>query len=371
MNILVFSWRDPKHPLAGGAEQVMHEHMQGWLAAGHFVTLFSSRFSGSKKSENLDGVEIMRYGNQLGTVFVAGFFWYLFGKHPKYDFVVDQFHGMPFFTPLYVRRPKLAILQEVAREVWFKNDLPFPANYLYGIVGYFLEPLIFRIYRNVQFMVGSNSARGDLVKMGVPGANITVVPHGVIVEKPKILQAKEKIKTVVYLGALAKDKGIEDALKVFSLLNGKGNFNFWVIGKGGEPYLTFLKKLCKNLGIDGKTKFWGYVSQKLKFSLLAKSHVMINPSVREGWGLVNIEANAMGVPVVAYQSPGLIDSVKNGESGLICSQNSAGEMADLVLNLLNDRSLYVKLQKGAVLWSKRFSWEQSKKRSLTLIDSIV
>jgi len=48
MNILVFSWRDPKHPLAGGAEQVMHEHMKGWVGAGHKVTLFTSHFSGGR-----------------------------------------------------------------------------------------------------------------------------------------------------------------------------------------------------------------------------------------------------------------------------------------------------------------------------------
>ena len=56
MNILVFSWRDPKHPLAGGAEQSMHEHMKGWMQAGHKVTLFSSKNNNSSKEEILDAI---------------------------------------------------------------------------------------------------------------------------------------------------------------------------------------------------------------------------------------------------------------------------------------------------------------------------
>ena len=53
MRILVFSWRDPKHPLAGGAEQVMHEHMKGWIEAGHKVTLFSSKLDVLKNEKSL------------------------------------------------------------------------------------------------------------------------------------------------------------------------------------------------------------------------------------------------------------------------------------------------------------------------------
>src|SRR5438105_1714009 len=97
--ILVLSWRDPRHPLAGGAEQVMHEHMKGWIAAGHTVTFFSSRFIGAKSEEDLDGVKIIRKGSQYLTCHIAAFFWYLFGKHEEFDLVVDEFHGWPFFTP--------------------------------------------------------------------------------------------------------------------------------------------------------------------------------------------------------------------------------------------------------------------------------
>jgi len=112
MRILVFSWRDPKHPLAGGAEQVMHEHMKGWIKAGHKVTLFSSKMGGLPEEEEMDGVHIVRHGYQYLGVQITGFFFYLKNKD-NFDFIVDQFHGLPFFTPLYVQKPKLAVIQDI------------------------------------------------------------------------------------------------------------------------------------------------------------------------------------------------------------------------------------------------------------------
>jgi len=369
MRILVFSWRDPKHPTAGGAEQVMHEHMQGWIKAGYKVTLFSSRVKGLPNEENLDGVEVVRKGDQYLGVKIAAFLFWLKNKE-NYDFVVDQFHGVPFFTPLYINKPKLAVLQEVAGKVWFLNEFPFPFNFLVGLFGFIIEPIVFLFYRCTPFMVGSNSAKIDLVKMGIPARNITVVPHGVIVYMPQPFPYKEKVKTIAFLGALAKDKGIEDALRSFSFLNRKDNFQFWVIGRGSPEYKDYLLSVCGKLGIVNKVKFWGFVDQEKKFELLARAHVLINPSIREGWGLVNIEANGVGTPVIAYKSSGLVDSVKDGQSGIICKANTPDFLAEEVMNLMNDENLYRKLQQGATVWGKKFSWQKSKQTSLKLINNI-
>ena len=370
MKILMLSWRDPKHPLAGGAEQVMHEHAKGWIKGGHSVTLFSSRFKGSSKEEVIDGVEILRGGskNFLG-VQIAAFFYYL-KNHSKYDFLVDMFHGYPFFTPLYSKKPKLAVIQETAREVWFLNPLFWPLNWIVGMIGFNTEPLVFQLYKSTQFMTGSQSAKVDVTRMGISQENITVVPHGVILKKLKKKVEKEKKFTLVYLGILSKDKGIEDALKCFSLLR-KNNFQFWVIGRPETPqYSETVKRVVEDLELNGKVKFWGYVSQTKKFELLAKAHLLINPSIREGWGLVNIEANAVGLPVVAYNSQGLVDSVKDGESGIIIQENTPEALAKNITDLRESKSKYQSLVEGSVNWSQKFSWKESGRMSLQLIEKI-
>lgn len=368
MNILVFSWRDPKHPLAGGAEQVMHEHMKGWIAAGHSVTLFSSHFKNGNRDEIIDGVNIIRRGIQYWGVHFLGALYYLFGKHEKYDLVIDQFHGIPFFTPLYVRVPKIAVLQEVAREVWLRNDLPSPFNKVIGIIGYWGEPFIFWFYKKVPFVVGSRSAGDDLRSMGIPEKNISIVPHGVIIDKSSKAYKKEKKKTVIFLGALARDKGIEDAIKTFSLLDKKGKYQFWIMGRCSPSYMKYLKKQVKLHAISDVT-FWGFVSQKKKFELLSRGHVLVNPSLLEGFGLVNIEANAMKTPVVGYTSRGLIDSINHEVSGVLCHPNTPQVLAHEIHKLLSSPKRYQALQKGALMWSKEFGWKKAKKQSLGIIES--
>lgn len=369
MNILALSWRDPKHPWAGGAEQVMHEHMKGWVKAGHKVTLFSSMFTGGKTTEELDGVFIVRKGKQYLGVHLAAFFYYQKNKE-QVDILVDQFHGIPFFTPLYSKKPKIAVLQEVAREIWFNNELPKPINWIVGIIGYLGEPIVFQFYRGTQFMTGSRSAKNDLIKYGINKEKITVIPHGVILNLPKKLPQKEKTKTVCFFGAHTKDKGVEDAIKAFVLLNKKNKFQFWLIGRGEQEYVKSLHNLVENFGITKNTIFWGFVDQKKKFKLLARAHIMLNPSIREGFGLVNIEANAVGTPVVSYKSQGLVDSVKQGESGLFVDKNTPEELARVTNSLLKNKSKYDKLSRTSKKWSKNFSWNQSRKLSLKLLQNL-
>src|SRR3989344_2889759 len=336
MNILIFSWRDPKHPLAGGAEQVMHEHMKGWVSCGNKVTLFSSRFKNSSKNENIDGIDITRGGYQYFGVQLSAVVFYLKNKK-EFDFVIDQFHGLPFFTPIFVKKPILAVIQETARQVWFLNPLPWPINWLVGIMGYFLEPLFFLLYKNTSFMTGSDSAKEDVIKMGIPSKNMTIVPHGVIISKPKPFPKKEDIFTITYLGILSKDKGIEDALRCFSFLNTKGDFRFWVIGRPEtKEYGEEIRRKVDAHNLKDKVSFFGFVSQEKKFELLARTHILINPSVHEGWGLVNIEANAMGTPVIGYSVSGNKDSIRDGVSGVLCIENTPENLAQNVAKILSD-----------------------------------
>lgn len=370
MNILIFSWRGPGHPNTGGAEFSTHEHAKAWVKAGHSVTLFTSFFEGSKREEFLDGVRIIRKGFDIFGVHILAFFWYFFGEHQKFDLVVDQFHGIPFFTPLYVKTCKLGFIHEVAKEVWWLNPWPKPFNLLPGIIGTLFESLIFKLlYRKIPFMTVSNSTKEDLVEWGIPPSKISIVHNGVSAVPVKT--EKDPKKTIMFLGALAKDKGIEDAVRTFALIErGKGPFQFWVVGWGNPDYVKKLKILCKKLGISTKVKFWGFVGNVEKFKLLSRAHVLLNPSVREGWGLVNIEANTMGTPVVGYRVPGVCDSVIDGKTGLLSVFGDHDALAKNALELLNNEALYSRISRASLNWSKQFTWAKSTEKSLRFIKSL-
>lgn len=371
MNILIFSWRGPRHPNAGGAEISTHEHAKGWVRGGFSVTLFTSYYPGAKRDEVIDGIRVIRRGKQVFGVQWEAFKWYIFESHSKFDLVVDQFHGIPFFTPLFVKIKKLAFIHEVTKEVWWMNPWPKPFNLIPSIIGSAFEPLVFKIfYHNIPFMTVSQSTKDDLIKWGIPKVKVTVVHNGINVAKLVKLPPKEKKKTAIFLGALSKDKGIENALKIFSLISRKENdWQFWVVGKSDSKYLSYLKNLAKNLGILNKITFFGFVTESKKFELLAKAHILVNPSIREGWGLVVIEAASVGTPTIAFNVPGLRDSVKNHDTGLLC-EGSVKEFADLVVELLNDQKKYQRMCKDAISWSRSFSWDKATKKSLGLIKTV-
>jgi glycosyltransferase involved in cell wall biosynthesis len=371
MKILIFSWRGPRHPQAGGAEIVVHEHAKAWVKAGHKVTLFTSSFNNAIDEGLIDGVKIIRQGNQSLQVHINAFIWYLFKRKEKFDLIIDNFHGIPFFTPLYTKTKKLAFIHEVAREVWAMNPWPKPFNLIPTLVGGIAEPFIFKFfYKKVPFLTVSNSTKTELKEIGIPEKNITVINNGVVIEKVKNIK-KEKVKTVIFLGALTKDKGIENALEVFKMIfREENNCNFWVVGKGEKEYTKKLINYANKNGLKNKIRFWGFVDNKKKFELLKRAHVLLNTSVREGWGLVVIEAAAMGTPTIAFDVPGLRDSIINDKTGIIIANNSPTSMAKSVIDLLNNKMQYKKLSKNAIDRSKEFSWNKSTSNSLKLIENL-
>lgn len=372
MNILILSWRGPKHPNAGGAEQVTLEHAKAWVKAGHNVYWFTSTFKDAKSGDLILKVKIIRNGRQFFDVQVRAFFWYVLGKHPKFDLVVDQFHGIPFFAPLYVRTKKLAFIHEVAKEVWKLNPWPKPFNLIPAIIGTLSEPLMFKIfYMNIPFLTVSESTKSDLIAWGIPEKNITVIHNGVKLDLPDPIPQKEDKKTAMFLGAISEDKGIFDVLRVFSEINKREkSWLFWVVGKSSPFYEEKLREWVKEHDVGNNFKYWGYVSEKKKFELLARAHVLINPSIREGWGLVNIEANAVGTPVVAYSVAGIKDSVINGKTGLLVEFGDYRSLAKNALKLVNNKKLYLKFQTNCTKWSGKFLWKKATKKSLRLIENL-
>lgn len=359
--ILILNWRDIKHPLAGGAEISTHEHAKRWLESGFDIIQFSSRVEGRTNEETIDGIKIIRRGSHY-TVHLFALFYFLKNLRNKIDLVVDEFHFIPFFTPLYTGTKIIAFIHETARELWFKNQ-PFPIN----ILGFLLEPFFFKLYKKVPFMTVSKSSKIDLIKLGIMEKKIHLIQNGVMVKISN--KSREKNPTILYLGRLAKDKGIEDALLAFhDIQKVFRDAALWIVGREEKKgYTKDLIKLAKKLKIDKSITFFNYVSDEKKFDLLKQAWVLVHPSVKEGWGLTVIEAATQGTPTVAYNALGLCDSIVDGKTGLLTSEMNSHSLAEKTLTLLNDKILYNKLSKNALLWSKKFNWKKSTTQSLKLI----
>ena len=165
------------------------------------------------------------------------------------------------------------------------------------------------------------------------------------------VEQKEFEPTIVFLGRLKKHKMPDHALRAFALIKKKlPHARMWVIGDG-----NMLEEL-KKMNIKDVV-FYGHIKDEVKYVLLRKAHLLLVPSVREGWGLVVTEANAMGTPVIAYDSPGLRDSVVDQKTGILVKDKSPQNLADAALNLLKNPGLLKTLSDNALTYSRQFSWD--------------
>ena len=366
MKVLVLNWRDPKHPLAGGAEISLLHHVSYWKEKGYDVTWFASGFDKAKKQEMIDGIKIVRSGSHF-TVSLHFFFRWLRGEFRDTDIIVDCFHFFPFFTPLYIKdKPIIALINEIAGNVWFDN-LMYPLAF----IGFKIEPYVIRLYRKIYFITGSKSAAEDLQSVGVNKKKIAVINHGFNPLTVTKKWPKEKNKTVLFLGRLAKDKGIEDALLMLELLIRDDNtIQLWVVGKfESKNYEKRLKKLINEFKVKKNCTFFGYVDEEKKAELLQRAWLMAHPSAREGWGLNVIEANSVGTPVVGYSVQGLRDSIIHNKTGLLVEPDAIS-LADGVEKVLEDKKLLKNYSIEAKKWSNTFSWEKSGYESYKYINTV-
>ncbi len=366
MRILWLNWRDIKNPAAGGAELVTHEVAKRWVEAGHSVTLFCASFPGALGEELSDGVQIIRRGRQYSVHFHA---WRYYSRLQRdcYDIVVDEINTIPFFTPLYAHGKHLAFFHQLAREVW-RFEAPFPLNYL----GYILEPWYLRLYRGTPTVAVSESTRQDLLDLGFQ--RVYLVEDGVDVTPLVDLPAqdqKEENPTVIYVGRLVPSKRVIDIVEAIAQVRAHiPNVQLWLVGDGTRAYVRRLKKLVSDYGLKNSVRFWGKVSHEQKVQLLTRAHTLALTSVREGWGLVVIEANAVGTPAIVYNVHGLRDSVRHGQTGLVCKAETPRELAASLRTILTWDELRTTLSRGALDWSRCFNWGKNAAEFLSVVNQI-
>ena len=138
----------------------------------------------------------------------------------------------------------------------------------------------------------------------------------------------------------------------------------WVIGDG--YMLSELKKLGNRV-----IKFFGHVENRVKYQLLSRAHLTLVPSVREGWGLVVTESNAMGTPVVAYDVNGLRDSVLDGTNGVLVKGNDPESLARYTVKILTDKDMLNRLSVNALGYSRQFSWDKTFEYFSSQIDDML
>ncbi|MST31741.1 glycosyltransferase [Acidimicrobiaceae bacterium USS-CC1] len=306
MRILILSWRDLRHPHAGGSEVYTQNLARHWTAGGHQVTFFCSEAPGAAADETHDGYQIVRRGKRL-SVYREARRWYREHGRGRFDVVLDVINTRPFLAVRWVDdAPVVALAHQVCREVW-RYEMPLPL----ALVGrYWLEPRWLAAYRDTLTITVSESSRESLEDYGL--TRLEVVPEGVdgdLSTRGRV--AKEPVPTLIWVGRLSANKRPGHAVEAFRLLRRRvPDARLWMVGDG--PLRASLERDAP----DG-VGFFGRVDQDTKQDLMARAHLLVATSVREGWGLIVSEAALVGTPTVAYDVAGLRDSV-TAAGGWLC-----------------------------------------------------
>ncbi len=349
MKILWLNWRCWFNPAMGGAEVFTYEVAKRWVACGHEVTLFTSKFPGCKNEETVDGIKIIRAGGRFTVYRQAKRFYSKRFCKEDFDVIIDEINTQPFFAQKFAKNKEkvVALIHQLAREFWF-YETPFPVNF----IGYnFLENRWLKQYDSVPTITVSESTFQDLLHLGFK--NVSIVPEGLNFEPLSALPKKYVKPIVVFSGRLKRAKRPDHAIKAFAKVKEKfPNAELWVFGDG-----PFRKKL-EQIAMVG-VHFFGHLDSSKRRELLAKSWILMVPGLREGWGLNVIEANALGVTCVAYDAPGLRDSVKNGQTGLLVESGNIEALAKGVISLLENPGKLEILSLNALNYAKKFNWDKT------------
>lgn len=362
--ILLINWQDITNPFSGGAEVHLHEIFKRVVAAGHDVTLLCCGYKGAPAEEVIDGIKVVRRGNRSLFNFFVPLAYRRLRRKNQFDIVIDDINKIPFFTPLFVREPVLAIEHH-----FFGKSIYLQAPFLSAGYVYYSEKLVPLVYRKTPFAAVSQSTRSELREMGVR-SQIDLLQNAVDIERYQVL-ADEKSTTplIGYLGRLKKYKSVEHVLRALLLVKKRfSETELLIIGDG--DYRRELERRAEALGLRDRVKFTGYVSHEDKVKLLNRVWLIVNPSPKEGWGLTVIEANACAVPVVAADSPGLRDSVVDGKTGVLYPYGDVEVLAKEMIQLLENETKRNQLALQARKWAEKFNWDESARKAMKIIRRI-
>lgn len=363
MKILLLNWRDTTHPKAGGAERVTLEHAKAWVKRGHAVDFFTSGYNSADSTEYIDGVRILRRGGSMTVYIFAALYLIRFAKN--YDVIVDEIHALPCFSFFIRKTPIVAFIHEVAGDIW-DSMFFFPLNK----IGKFIEPLLLQVYnwRHIPFWTDSSSMVEELVSLGIARERCTAIPCPITNEIPSRWHEKDTFPHFLFVSRVVPMKGIEAVIKAFALIKKtEPRAHLSVVGGGEKTYITILKNMINNLDLSNAVTFCGKVTEEKKLEYMGRSHILLHASIKEGWGLVVLEAASQGTPSVVYNVSGLRDVVKNGKTGIVIHQNTPEELAKAALDLYENVALYKTFQKNGKEWTASIKWNDVTDQSLELL----
>jgi glycosyltransferase involved in cell wall biosynthesis len=354
---------DMVHPyIMGGVQKRIWELAKRLAQKGHEITIFGMKYWDGAEVIHKEGVRFWGvcpakelYVNGRRSISKAIYFaWRVLLPLSKERFDVIDCQNMPYFpcfsaklASLITKSPLVITWHEVWDSYWFE--------YLgkRGLFGKLVEKLTAGLA--CEAIAVSAMTEGQLRGLGIE-KNIRVIPNGIYLEDIEKVVLNDRNSDIVFAGRLIKEKNVDLLIKAVSLLKKEiPNVNCVIIGDG--PERLALQRLASDLKLKDTIQFTGFLeSDDEVISYIKASKVFVLPSTREGFGIVVLEANACGLPVVTVRHPrnAATELITNGENGYIC-ELSEKDMAKKILIALNNKE---NMKHSCRKYSKRYDWDE-------------
>jgi glycosyltransferase involved in cell wall biosynthesis len=236
---------------------------------------------------------------------------------------------------------------------WMRSDLPF------------LRPLLRRIVRQSDAVTAISSYTAGQLAREVPGTEPRIIPFGATVEplsEPPPPFAHGGPARLLFAGRLVERKGVDRLLEAMAMLD-PGIAELAIVGDG--PERGPLEEEAARSGIGDRVRFRGFVPADELAAAYLHADAVVLPARRdskgdvEGLGVVLIEGLACGRPVIGTRSGGIVDVVRDGETGVLVPSDDAPALADAIRRLAADREGAREMgRRGREDVAVRFGWER-------------
>lgn len=347
----------------GGAEKRIYELAKRMAKNGHEVHWYGIGwwFESGNEDIVIDGIQFhgvckpIDLYNPDGKRSIKEALYFALKLFPviiRENFDIIECQNFPFFpyfsVKLYsiLKRKKIIVtFHEVWGDYWY--------DYLgkKGFFGKLLEKIIIR--NNDNFIAVSENTKNKIIRIK-PNANVEIVPNGVNLELIQQIKPSKDKSDLIFVGRLIKDKNVDLLIKSIKLVKKEiPNIKCVIIGDGPEK--DMLKNLTKELKIEDNIKFFGILDEYVELiSYLKSSKVFVLPSTREGFGIVVLEANSCGLPVVTVNHPmnAAKDLIKQHQNGILCELS----IYDLKVKILALLKINTKMK--CINNAKRYDWDK-------------
>jgi glycosyltransferase involved in cell wall biosynthesis len=348
----LLAFRDEDDPEAGGSEVHAANVCRHLAAAGLDVTRHTGRVRGEAREVERDGVRVIRRGGRLG-VFPTTALDERRGRLGAADGIIEVFHGVPFFAPLWASRvPQVGLVHHVHLGVWH-HLLPLPA----AAVGHVIERVgVPAVYRRRTLVTIAPSSRDEVLHAYRADPELVTVAVNGVDDRFRPGGRRDDAPLVVAVARLMPQKGVADLLAAFAIVRrAVPDARLAVVGAG--PERDRLLRTATDLGVADAVDLVGFVPSDELVDWYQRAWVVASASHREGFGLTLLEAAACGTPSVARRIPGHVDAVVDGVTGLLA--DDVAELAAGLIDVLSDAGLRDRLGRAALAHTEGCRWERT------------